>query len=101
MLGKYLLYFVFYYNQYKESNRRRNMLLKGDTALANMSGFEVGVMKVYQNPDTLLARVKFLCHSGEITHFVSDSGKYPLPLKDSVYLEQRKIRVYLYECEGE
>lgn len=92
---------IFYYNQYMESNRRRSMLLKGDSVLADMAGFNVNIMNVYQNPDTLLARVRFLCNAGEIMHFVSDSGKYPLPLKDSVYLDQRKIRVYLYECEGE
>lgn len=92
---------IFYKEQYMESNRRRGALLRGDSILADMSSFHVNILKVYQNHDTLLARVDYLCQAGEITHFVSDFGDFPLPKQDSVFLKERNIPVYLYECRGE
>jgi hypothetical protein len=92
---------VFYYNQYKESNRRRSMLLRGDSVLTDMTNFEEKIYSIYQNPDTLFARVGYLCRAGEITHFVTDKLYAALPKLDSTYLDVRKIAVYLYGCPTE
>ena len=89
---------VFYKEQYIESNRRRSALLRGDTILADMTSFKTNILNVYQNPDTLLARVNFLCQRGEITHFVTDFNRYPLFKQDSTFLEKRDFFVYLYSC---
>ncbi len=89
---------VLYKEQYLESNRRRSALLRGDTILADMSSFKIDILNIYQNPDTLLARVEFLCRRGEITHFVTDSNGYPLSKQDSTFLEKRDLFVYLYGC---
>ena len=89
---------VFYKEQYIESNRRRSALLRGDTILADMTSFKINIHNVYQNPDTLLSRVAFLCQRGEITHFVTESNRYPLFKQDSAFLEKRDFFVYLYSC---
>ncbi len=89
---------VFYKEQYIESNRRRSALLRGDTILADMTSFKTNILNVYQNPDTLLSRVAFLCQRGEITHFVTESNRYPLFKQDSTFLEKRDFFVYLYSC---
>lgn len=89
---------VLYKGQYMESNRRRSILLRGDSVLADMTNFKEKIYLIYQNPDTLLARVDYLCHAGEITHFVTDGLYAALPKLDSAYLDFRKITVYLYGC---
>lgn len=89
---------VLYKGQYVESNRRRSILLRGDSILADMTNFKENIYLIYQNPDTLLARVNYLCHAGEITHFVTDGVNSTLPKLDSAYLDAREIAVYLYGC---
>lgn len=89
---------IFFRDQFLESNRRRSALLRGDSVLEDMSSFETEILKVYQNPDTLLSRVDFLCTAGEITYFVSDFGGYPLMKQDAFFLDERKMSVYLYKC---
>ena len=89
---------VLYKGQYIESNRRRSILLRGDSILTDMTNFKEKIYLVYQNPDTLLSRVNFLCRAGEITHFVTDGVYAALPKLDSTYLDFRRITVYLYGC---
>lgn len=89
---------VLYKEQYLESNRRRSALLRGDAILADMSSFKIKIRDVYQNLDTLLARVNYLCQEDEITHFVSNYNRFPLLKQDSTFLEQRDFFVYLYSC---
>ena len=57
-------------------------------------------MKIYHNPDSLLARVHYLCGAGEITHFATDYANMPLPKQDSVYLDVKQKNVWLYGCPG-
>lgn len=92
---------VLYKGQYIESNRRRSILLRGDSVLTDMANFKEKIYQVYQNPDTLFARVDYLCRAGEITHFVTDKLYAALPKLDSTYLDVRKIAVYLYGCPTE
>ena len=89
---------VFYKEQFMESNRRRNALLRGSSQMGDLSKYSEKIMRVYHNPDTLLARVGFLCGEGEITHFATDCTNMPLPKKDSVFLDAKKKYVWLYGC---
>lgn len=49
--------------------------------------------------DSLMSRVKFLCGLNEISHLVIDDGDFPLPKIDSLLLEEKKLKVFLYRCE--
>lgn len=89
---------IFYKGQYIESNRRRSALLSGSSQMVNLGKFQKEIMKVYTNPDTLLARVRYLCNAGEITHFATDYARMPLPRLDSLYLSIKNKYVYLYGC---
>lgn len=89
---------VFYKDQFLESNRRRNALLRASSQMGDLSKYSEKIMRVYHNPDTLLARVGFLCGEGEITHFATDCTNMPLPKKDSVFLDAKKKYVWLYGC---
>jgi len=89
---------VFFKEQFKESNRRRSALLTGTSKEVNLSKFGEQIMKVYQNPDTLLSRVRYLCGIGEIAHFATDYGNMPLPRQDSVFLDVKQKFVWLYGC---
>ena len=90
---------VFYKDQFLESNRRRNALLRASSQMGDLSKYSEKIMRVYHNPDTLLARVDYLCGEGEIAHFVSDYANMPLPKEDSVFLDVRQKYVWLYGCQ--
>ncbi len=89
---------VFFKEQYKESIRRRSALLRGDSIESDMTSFKRRVQEIYKNPDTLLARVEYLCRTGEISHFVTDYRNMRLPKQDSLYLDKRQLSVWLYGC---
>jgi hypothetical protein len=89
---------IFYKEQYMESRRRQSELLVESPLMLNLSDFGDKIMDVYLNPDTLLARVHYLCDAGEIAHFATDYANMPLPKQDSVYLEVRQKFVWLYGC---
>lgn len=89
---------VFYKEQFMESNRRRNALLRGSSQMGDLSKYGEKIMRVYHNSDTLLARVNYLCGEGEITHFATDYANMPLPKEDSVFLDVKKKYVWLYGC---
>lgn len=89
---------VFYKEQFLESNRRRNALLWGSSQMSDLSRYSEKIMRVYHNPDTLLARVGYLCGEGEITHFATDYADMPLSKEDSVFLDAKKKYVWLYGC---
>lgn len=89
---------IFYKEQFKESNRRRSALLTGAPQEVNLSKFSEKIMKVYQNPDTLLSRVRYLCSTNEITHLATDYAEMPLPRQDSLYLNEKQKFVWLYGC---
>lgn len=89
---------IFYKEQFMESNRRRGILLNGSESTANLDLYKKEIINVYSDPDTLLARVHYLCDEGEITHFVTDYANMPLPKEDSVFLDVRQKYVWLYGC---
>ncbi|WP_290724960.1 hypothetical protein [Fibrobacter sp. UBA2449] len=89
---------LFYKGQFVEGRFRKNALLLGDTILGEWGDYTRRIAKVYANPDTLLARVRYLCKIGEITHFVTDYAEMALHKRDSVYLSEKNKYVYLYEC---
>ena len=89
---------IFYKDQYLESNRRRTLLLTGASAKTDLRDYDIKMMKVYQNTDTLLSRVNGLCEMGEISYFVTGQGRVPLLKTDSSYLSEKNKYVYLYEC---
>lgn len=91
---------VFYKEQFMESNRRRSALLTGSPQMVNLAKFKEEIVNVYGNPDTLLARVHYLCDAREITHFATDYANMPLPKQDSVYLNVKQKFVWLYGCPG-
>jgi hypothetical protein len=70
----------------------------GDSILGNWGNYTREIAKVYANPDTLLARVKYLCMVGEITHFATDYANMPLYKEDSLFLGIKKKYIYLYSC---
>jgi len=90
---------LFYKEHHLEAIHRQNALLRGDTTLGNLGGLLYRVANVYDNPDTLLARVHFLCELGEITHLVTDYRNMPLPLQDSLFLNVKQKYMWLYECK--
>ena len=89
---------VFYKEQFMESNRRRNALLRGSSQMGDLSKYSEKIMRVYHNPDTLIARVNYLCGEGEITHFVTDYANMPLSKEDSVFFAVKQKYVWLYGC---
>lgn len=89
---------LFYKGQFVEGRFRKNVLLLGDTVLGEWGNYSRRITEVYANPDTLLARVRYLCDVGEITHFATDYAEMPLLKQDSVYLSEKNKYVYLYEC---
>ena len=89
---------LFYKGQFLEATKRKNFLLLGDSILGNWGNYTREIAKVYANPDTLLARVQYLCTVGEITHFATDYADMPLSKKDSVFLEIKCKYVWLYKC---
>lgn len=91
---------IFYKEQFVESNRRRSNLLAGAPQITDLGKFDEELMKIYHNPDSLLARVHYLCGAGEITHFATDYANMPLPKQDSVYLDVKQKNVWLYKCPG-
>lgn len=90
---------IFFREQYLESNRRRKALLTGTSERGDLSDFKNKIMKIYQDSDTLLARVDYLCVNEEITHLATDLAQMPLPKQDSVYLDEKNKYVYLYGCK--
>ncbi len=90
---------LFYKEHHSEAIHRQNALLWGDTTTSNLSGLSYRIANVYDNPDTLLARVQFLCRLGEITHFATDYRNMPLPLQDSLFLNVKQKYMWLYKCE--
>ena len=89
---------LFYKGQFLEARKRKNALLLGDTVLGDLGNYSRRITEVYANPDTLFARVKFLCEIGEITHFVTDYANMPLLRLDSLNLAKKNKYVYLYGC---
>lgn len=89
---------VFYKDQYMESNRRRAALLWGDSDHKKVTDFGKRMFTVYQNPDSMLVRVRYLCGAGEISHFATDYANMPLLKVDSVFLDVKQKYVWLYEC---
>ena len=91
---------IFYKEQYRESRRRRSALLTGSNQKDDLIKAGERFNNIYANPDTLLARVHYLCSAGEITHFATDYANMPLPKQDSVYLDVKQKNVWLYGCPG-
>ena len=91
---------IFYKEQYRESIRRLSALLIGSMQKDDLNKLDERISYIYANPDTLLARVHFLCGAGEITHFATDYANMPLPKQDSVYLDVKQKFVWLYGCPG-
>lgn len=89
---------LFYKGQLVEGRFRKNALLLGDTVLGEWGNYTRRIAAVYANPDTLLARVGYLCTVGEITHFASDYAEMALPKLDSASLNIKKKYIYLYNC---
>ena len=89
---------LFYKGQLVEGRFRKNALLLGDTVLGEWGDYTRRIASVYANPDTLLARVGYLCTVGEITHFASDYAEMALPKLDSASLNIKKKYIYLYNC---
>lgn len=89
---------LFYKGQCQEARKRKNVLLLGDTVLGNLGNYSRRIAEVYANPDTLFARVRYLCGVGEITHFVTDYANMPLSKEDSVFLTFKQKYVWLYGC---
>lgn len=89
---------LFYKGQFQEATKRKNALLLGDSTLGNWGNYTREIAKVYANPDTLLARVRYLCTVGEITHFATDYADMPLFKEDSVFLDVKRKYVWLYKC---
>ena len=90
---------IFFREQYLESNRRRNALLTGSSEIGDLYDFKNKIMNIYQNSDTLLARVDYLCINEEITHLATDLAQMPFSKQDSIYLDKRNKYVYLYGCK--
>lgn len=90
---------LFYKGQFLEARKRKNVLLLGDTVLGNLGNYSRRIAEVYASPDTLFARVEFLCEIGEITHFVTENTRMSLKRLDSLYLEKKNKYVYLYGCK--
>ena len=91
---------IFYKEQYRESRRRQSALLTGSNQKDDLNKVGERINDIYTNPDTLLARVHYLCGAGEITHFATDYANMPLPKQDSVYLDVKQKNVWLYGCPG-
>ncbi|WP_294958660.1 hypothetical protein [uncultured Fibrobacter sp.] len=89
---------LFYKGQFIEGRFRKNVLLLGDTILGAWGDYSKRIAKVYANPDTLLARVYYLCNIGEITHFASDYSRMPLQKQDSIFLSVKQKFLWLYGC---
>ena len=89
---------LFYKGQLVEGRFRKNVLLLGDTVLGEWGDYTRRIAAVYANPDTLLARVGYLCTVGEITHFASDYAEMPLLKQDSVFLAIKQKFLWLYGC---
>lgn len=89
---------IFFKGQYIESRKRKNALLLGDTIIGYWGNYSKRIAKIYQNPDTLLARVYYLCSVGEITHFATDYTSIPLPKQDSLFLDVKQKNMWLYKC---
>ena len=89
---------LFYKGQFLEATKRKNALLLGDSILGNWGNYTREIAKVYANPDTLLARVQYLCAAGEITHFATDYAEMPLSKEDSVFLDIKRKNMWLYKC---
>lgn len=89
---------LFYKGQFQEATKRKNALLLGDSIWGNWGIYTQEIAKVYANPDTLLARVQYLCTVGEITHFATDYADMPLFKEDSVFLDIKRKYVWLYKC---
>lgn len=90
---------LFYKGQFLEARKRKNVLLLGDTVLGDLGNYSRRITEVYANPDTLFARVRYLCEIGEITHFVTDNTQNSLFRLDSLYLTKKNKYVYLYGCK--
>lgn len=89
---------LFYKGQFQEASKRKNALLLGDSILGNWGNYTREIAKVYATPDTLLARVQYLCNTREITFFVTDYKKMPLLNVDSLYLAIKDKYIYLHRC---
>lgn len=89
---------VFYRGQFNEAKRRKKALFYGDTAQSAFYNYSEKVREVYSSRDTLLSRVDYLCDIGDISYFASDYLDVPLVKIDSVYLNVKKKRVFLYSC---
>lgn len=89
---------VFYKGQFDEAKHRKAALFEKDSVWREPLNYAETIRNVYTNLDTLLSRVEYLCNAGEITHFASDYLDVPLVKIDSVYLNVKKKRVFLYSC---
>lgn len=89
---------VFYRGQFNEARRRKKALFYGDTAQSAFYNYSEKVREVYSSRDTLLSRVDYLCDIDDISYFASDYLDVPLVKIDSVYLNVKKKRVFLYSC---
>ena len=89
---------LFYKGQFIEARFRKNALLLGDTVLNDWGDYTRRIAAVYANPDTLLARVHYLCAVGEISHFATDYAEMPLLKQDSVFLDVKQKFLWLYGC---
>lgn len=91
---------IFYKEQYRESRRRQSALLTGSNQKDDLKKVGERINNIYTNPDTLLSRVLYLCGAGEIAYFATDYANMPLPKHDSVYLDMKQKKVWLYGCPG-
>ena len=88
---------LFYRGQYLEAGRRLNLLVYGSgTPRGGYMAKDIEV--VYTNPDTLAARMKFLCEEKEITHMATGFAQLPLAKVDSIFLKEMDMALYLYGC---
>lgn len=91
---------LFYEGQYKEANRRRNLLYKknDDKTYTDDAMYRSFVSSVLSKRDSLIDRMDFLCRMKEIENLVTDYADMPFELKDSTYLVEYKKYIFLYSC---
>ena len=90
---------AFFYEQYKEATRRKNLLTYGKESFdpIGQSVFEQTLNHIYGNLDTLNNRLDLLCSKNEIMYVATDRDELIGIVIDSINVENGK-RILLKKC---
>lgn len=92
---------LFYEGQYREGNRRRNLLYRkvDDGTHSDYAEYRMFVGSILSNRDSLIDRFSYLCDMNEIEYLVTDMIDAPFCKMDSLYLSVLEKDIALYSCD--